>query len=227
MKNSIQIIGLFLFTMSINAQNIISGTITYDIPQVYLENKSKNTDIANMLETAKEQQYQVRFNKNYSSFMMAAVMDNEVYNEFYNTLAKSFVSYADIYIDYRNNNLVEVLADGTLLNGEIPKIAWQITSDSKMIDNYSCYKATYTYDIVDRTKKITTRVVTAWFAPSLPYSFGPKHYQGLPGLILELTDHSVTFLVSKIELFESEVEINFPKGKMISKAEFENAVLGK
>lgn len=96
-----------------------------------------------------------------------------------------------------------------------------------MIDKYKCYKAIYTYEFQDKSKKTKSRTVIAWFAPSLPYHFGPKQFQGLPGLILQLSDHTVTFLATKIELFETETKINIPTGKSVDKTQFERAIFGK
>ena len=56
------------------------------------------------------------------------------------------------------------------------------------------------------------------FCPSLPYSFGPVGYGGLPGLILELQVRKSWFAVSKLD-FDSKVtfkEEEFSKKKKIS-----------
>ena len=60
---------------------------------------------------------------------------------------------------------------------------WILTNDTKQIDNYKCYKATLTHSVKSRKGN-----VTAWYCPEIPYSFGPKGYGGLPGLIVELID---------------------------------------
>ena len=57
---------------------------------------------------------------------------------------------------------------------------WNITQKQKIIKGYVCYKATLDFKKDD---KIITS--TAWFCPSLPFQFGPKEFNGLPGLILE------------------------------------------
>lgn len=54
---------------------------------------------------------------------------------------------------------------------------WTVSNESKKIAGYTAYKAVYEHD------KYT---LTAWYAPSLPYSYGPTKYFGLPGLILEI-----------------------------------------
>jgi GLPGLI family protein len=60
---------------------------------------------------------------------------------------------------------------------------WRLTNETKIIDSYLCYKATYNHSV-----KSMQGLVTAWYCPELPFSFGPKGYGGLPGLIVELSD---------------------------------------
>ncbi|MDO5607931.1 MAG: GLPGLI family protein [Capnocytophaga sp.] len=55
--------------------------------------------------------------------------------------------------------------------------SWKVTNESKTVMGYTVYKA------VRQHEKNT---VTAWYAPSLPYSYGPSKYFGLPGMILEV-----------------------------------------
>ncbi len=60
---------------------------------------------------------------------------------------------------------------------------WTLVNETKYIDKYLCYKAIMTHSV--KSRKGT---VIAWYCPEIPYSFGPKGYGGLPGLILELND---------------------------------------
>ena len=67
------------------------------------------------------------------------------------------------------------------------KYDWQLHDTTQAVAGYSCRKATYEYTFVD-LDDVEKRVhVTAWYAPDLPYPYGPAGYDGLPGLILELT----------------------------------------
>ena len=223
MKKIFQWIFLVTIAIPLFAQKT-SGKITYDIAQIEYTDQGKNADFTNMLKTAKQQQYQLLFNKEYTSFTLVDYMDDDSSSPFYNSLAKTYVSYADFYFDYKNKDEIEDIGDGTLLEQKIPELDWKITSESRTIDQYQCYKATYSFDYMSRGKTVT-RVIIAWFAPSLPYSYGPKSYHGLPGLILELTDNTVTFLASKIELSDKKIEIKIPSGQRISKEEFEKAIL--
>lgn len=95
---------------------------------------------------------------------------------------------------------------------------WTITTENKKIADFQCYKATRPNFIIDRNGKEKTLLITAWFAPSLPYSFGPKGYNGLPGLVLELTDRKTTYLATNISANSlNELIIDFLKGKNIRK----------
>ncbi|WP_157974463.1 GLPGLI family protein [Lewinella sp. IMCC34183] len=64
---------------------------------------------------------------------------------------------------------------------------WTITGKTKQIGNYICREATSSYSFESYKGGTVTIPVTAWFAPRLPFPYGPNGYDGLPGLILELT----------------------------------------
>jgi GLPGLI family protein len=216
----ITLIGLVSF--SVLAQKK-SGKISYKIANVDFVDKGTNADITATNDAAKKQLYQLNFNQTIVNFFLPETLSRENGSDFHNTLAKILVSQYDYYIDHPNKIILELSSDGTIIKKELIKLPWNITSEGKMIDQYQCYKATYTFEYLARNQKMKTRVITAWFAPSLPYPYGPKDYYGLPGLILELTEGDITFLVSKIELFDSEVEIKLPNGKRID----ENTYLKK
>lgn len=78
--------------------------------------------------------------------------------------------------------------------------SWTLHPDQKLVGNYICQKA---------TTRFRGRDYTAWFSPDIPLSFGPWKLNGLPGLILEVSDatHQVYFLA---------VSINIESGKKIT-----------
>ncbi|MFT4031057.1 MAG: GLPGLI family protein [Siphonobacter sp.] len=73
----------------------------------------------------------------------------------------------------------------------VPDIQWEIASDTKNIGKIECQKATCFF---------AGRQYTAWFAPSIPFPYGPWKLGGLPGLILEVTDskNEVKFVMTKM-----------------------------
>lgn len=59
----------------------------------------------------------------------------------------------------------------------------------------------------------------AWYCPSIPFNFGPIRYNGLPGMILELTEKNIGYIVEKIEFFNKPITIKIPNEGEILKDE--------
>ena len=102
---------------------------------------------------------------------------------------------------------------------------WQITTETKFINNYKCFKAT-SLDTVINTKGTFQFNVTAWFSPDLPSFFGPAGYFGLPGLILELSNGKVVLKAKEINFEKSsETKIKrLKKGILLTQEEFNELV---
>jgi len=79
------------------------------------------------------------------------------------------------------------------VRGAMPEFDWIISSEHKEILCFPCIKATSTYQ---------GKEVVAWFTPSIPIPDGPLEYQGLPGLILELStwDNVTTYKAIKVKV---------------------------
>lgn len=130
-------------------------------------------------------------------------------------------------------NKTEIMGKLFLIKDSIPNYQWQLTSETKNIGNYTCYKATFSKDVENiemivengetkETKKSETIITTAWYTPQIPISNGPTIYHGLPGLILEINDGKTTMVCTEIVLNPSEkISISEPdKGKIVSQAEY-------
>ncbi|NRD18463.1 GLPGLI family protein [Winogradskyella eckloniae] len=91
---------------------------------------------------------------------------------------------------------------------------WILTEESKVIDGYTCYLAT-----ID---KLNDKILKAWYTPEIPVKHGPKGFNGLPGLILEIED--VVFLWKAIKLDfkspEADDIIEPVEGDLMTKEEF-------
>jgi GLPGLI family protein len=81
---------------------------------------------------------------------------------------------------------------------------WKITNESKLIDNFLCFKATNIKKVDAVNGKIFNHPVTAWFCPKIPFQLGPNGYGNLPGLILELQVRNVNYAMLKIDFHSSE-----------------------
>jgi GLPGLI family protein len=98
---------------------------------------------------------------------------------------------------------------------------WILTNEFKLINDFKCYKATKTVKIVNDIKEFS-RIITAWYCPELPYSFGPNGYSNLPGLILELNENNLTFGVESINFnIDMKDQITVPnEGEKISEEKY-------
>jgi len=118
-----------------------------------------------------------------------------------------------------------------LIKDELTPRQWVLAEGTKNIGKYTCYKATFTDSITSTsftdkgeiTEVKKERVTTAWYTPEIPLTMGPADFGGLPGLILEINDGSLTLVCTKIVLNPDEkFEIDEPKkGKVVSQEEFD------
>lgn len=123
------------------------------------------------------------------------------------------------YYSTKNEILLEKNSYGQDFIVKIPKLMWEITNVSKKIGKYYCFKAK-TIKEVENSKGIHKIEIIAWFSPQLPFNFGPKEFNGLPGLIIELQEGGKTYSLKRIEQIDN---FNFKKptkGKLISLKDF-------
>lgn len=102
------------------------------------------------------------------------------------------------------------------------KYDWKLTNETKVINNFKCYKAT----TIEQLNNNKTKLVIAWYCPEIPISTGPKGYGGLPGLIFELQDNNVVYGVKEIN-FDTNEEIVLPnseKYKKVNTKEFNQLI---
>ncbi|SDD14213.1 GLPGLI family protein [Niabella drilacis] len=95
---------------------------------------------------------------------------------------------------------------------------WKIIDSTKTIQGYVCQKA---------TGSSYGRHYTAWFCTDLPYRFGPRRLNGLPGLILEAYDDrmEVVYRLNRVEnLTTGRTPIGLPAdAEMTTNAAFARA----
>lgn len=172
----------------------------------------------NLISLSKKTNLTLFFNKYRSIFSIDEVLTIKESSEF--LIFKSKIGlYGEYYVD-RSNTLESKNSYGQDFIVQIPKFKWVITNDSKEIDKYTCYRAT-TIKVVENSNGKHKVEIVAWFTPQLPYNFGPKEYNGLPGLILELKESdNLTFSLKKLKELK-EKKIKKPtKGKKITQKEF-------
>ena len=212
----------------------IYGRIEYRIQPIDFSSKSEDSRIKNiindLLKEANKQIFVLDFTNNDSKFSMVNSLtmssNNLPFEKQKIKLASTrFTSDFNYYLNKNENFVILEKLDGALIKMEYVKKKWNITSESKMIDKYLCYKANYINSYIGRDGKEKNIEISAWFAPSLPYSYGPKDYNGLPGLILELREKETTYYAASINFSNTkEFKIDFPKGKTISAEDYEKGL---
>ena len=131
--------------------------------------------------------------------MAKSVFGSEVY--YYNNKEKYFI---------RSNDNSQVKLNDTL--------SWNLTSETKEISGYTCYKAT-SVDVFTSINGIAKNDIVAWYCPKIPVNYAPEKFNGLPGLVLELSIATRSYVVSEIKFLNEEIKINFPTGKIITEDE--------
>lgn len=112
---------------------------------------------------------------------------------------------------YFNNNANPIFDDKEFLVYDDLDFKWEFTNEEKQIDNFRVLKA------IGISNKSGSKVkVTAWFAPELPFKYGPFGIGNLPGIILEMQIGSIQYVAKEIVMNGSTYKIEIPKkGKLI------------
>ncbi|WBL22876.1 GLPGLI family protein [Zunongwangia sp. HRR-M8] len=126
-----------------------------------------------------------------------------------------------IYKNYQDNEITlaeSITADRYKYKYEqdLNTIDWEIEPENKEILGFSVQKAVGSF---------AGRSYIAWFAPELPFSDGPYKFNGLPGLILEISDikDDYHFRLTAFQEFEKPVtkKSNLDNYKLVSQEELD------
>jgi len=247
---------LLLFAMQLHAQDF-KGIATYKSSssiKISLDS-TKTTDgqqelINKMLRQSMQKEYELKFTKEASNWKVIESLDKASQGN--SSLHVRFVGVGSgfnggtLYKNIKDKQFIEeadVFGKPFLVKDSLPEYDWELTTETKQIGQYTCYKAVYTNettqvrfnfgDVSEEDKgkqeeKVTQKVV-AWYTPQIPVNHGPDDYYGLPGLILELNDGNRVMICSKIVLNpEDDVVIEIPnKGKKVNSEEYQAIVQEK
>lgn len=168
------------------------------------------------MEISKEFVFKLQFNKSESLFSL----DKRI-SESSQDFALSMVDFLNpIYTNIATNEKIYISEDNEFLITDNMNSDWILSTETKMIDDYLCYKATSEHKITNG-KGTFKFPVTVWYCPALPYSFGPIGYGKLPGLIVEYHRRNFVYGLKKLTISDKEIEITKPsKGRRISSQEY-------
>ena len=158
-----------IYAESLKTDSLINGI---ELGVVFKNHKSNSFRL---------KEYQVGANKEFSALNKVSGQADYYYNaqtKTSNILVKYWLQDLNIEIKTTDN--------------------WDIDlSKTKIIDGYKCYYAQYKpsglwWEFSEKED------ANAWFTTQIPLSYGPLHYNGLPGLIIELNVENVRYTAEKI-----------------------------
>ena len=226
---------LFFFNLSISCQEVFEAKYSINFKSInydsILKNNKKlnnyNNDFYRDLLLKEEQKLKniskktnlsLIFDKDESVFLMEEMLAVNKINGL--KIFRIRIGLYGSYYNDRKTTLESKNSYGQDFIVSIPKFKWNITSITKKIGQYNCFKAT-TFKKIENSKGKQEMLVEAWFAPELPYNFGPKEFNGLPGLIIELKEgNNLTFRLIKLIKIKNRKIKKPTKGKKITLEEF-------
>ncbi|WP_299004684.1 GLPGLI family protein [uncultured Tenacibaculum sp.] len=190
--------------------------------EIILNKPEKTTKVKNiraqlLIEDAKNVEYEMLFNLVESYYFEKEVLKNDFEKGINLTkvLAGNNNKYYTSYGKEQNCFYLNE-TEGDNLFVSYKKVVWKLLQESKKIGDLLCYKA----ETLNINKSKKFRPTVAWYAPEIPYSFGPNKYHGLPGLIVQLNNNTLTYNLKKIEFSISDKIKKPKKGKRITEEEF-------
>ena len=222
-----KIIILLFLTINSYAQ-IQQGKIEYKLVIGCDEKLSNDAILKPYLEKAQEGAKQISFflsfNKEASFFKMNDFVkdENTEFAKAFSVATNSYYTLADSEkkIKQIDNHF------GQFIVNYNEKTEWELENETKYIGEHLCYKAT-SEQIVINSKGTFKHPITAWYCPNIPFSFGPKGYTALPGLILELQERNLIYGAFKIDLKkENDIIAEPKKGKVLTEEEY-NKIISK
>ena len=256
---------LLLFSVTLFGQDFY-GKVEYQT----IQNKSKKEAVSVSKESEKEsaedalsaiddkvfeeamakafqKNYLLTFNKNEALFEEVVALEKPKPGQGGVSISLSMSGDGDKYMNTKDKisyTEEDIFGDEFVIKDSLPKIAWEISNETKIIGDYYCVKATYIEPVSkndleayeryqEKTKngkpsffemkKPEPQTITAWYTSEIPVSFGPNGVWGLPGLILQLENENYIYFCTKVSIKNNEtVKIKIPNsGKVISKKEYE------
>lgn len=222
-------ISLLLLTTQWGMAQVQSGTVTYKIETLfevykdYFSQANTSGELSPFDKRFFEEidkalpylTYHLNFNRKEAIFKSTSYLSNDNGINIRNASqfsASDGVFYTSIQQDLKLHQF-NYLGRDWLVERNKNKLKWHITDDTKMIQGYLCKKATATFQALS----LPEGKITAWFAPEIPFSFGPTYYTGLPGLVLEVEQFFFRIYATDINFSKHEKKVKAPtKGKRLS-----------
>ena len=231
MKKPVFYLAVFtMIVLSASAQTQIkSGRVTY----AFTENKSEFTENRDEIfdklhKQGEDVTFILSFTKNKSFFEIASKLENDI-SPLGKSWADNIVAKGRYYTDLKENAIyrqTDTYGEKILIKSPIASGDWKLTNESKFIGKYKTFKAIKKETVENSVGTFDFEIV-AWYCPQLPGQFGPKEFNSLPGLILELKDTHFTFHATEIEMMkDGNVDIKPLIGRVLTEKEYSDKIKG-
>ncbi|EDP94709.1 GLPGLI family protein [Kordia algicida OT-1] len=212
-KNLIIVVSFLLISYSYGqSKGSIEVEVTYKKALINNKGKSKTP-----IKFVNDLSYKLIANDSVALFKRNESMKTDT--EFDNSYRLATRGGNGIYYKNRRKKikLRQVETAGELFLITYPYNEWNIelTRETKKIDQYTCYKAILTKDEYSSIQKKKVKIkAIVWYTPEIPLPFGVAGFDGLPGLVLEVTKGGTYIVVDNIKFKtnNSKTKILPPKG---------------
>jgi GLPGLI family protein len=203
-------------------------------------NDKMKEEMQKRIQKMNQKTYILEFDKFKSTYIQEVSLESPTPNAGGNMMFMSFGGSGNASVYYKNvqekkySHKTDIMGKVFLVKDKLPQYDWVLSSETKNIGMYTCYKATFSKEVentkitlVDgkpkEEKEKVIETTTAWYTPQVPISNGPSDYQGLPGLILEINDGKTTIVCTEIILNPTDkLKIEAPKkGKVVTQEKFD------
>lgn len=201
--------------------------------------------VQDAVKRASEKEFLLTFNKTQSlyeeqkSLEKPQMTDGMSVSISYSTAGKKYINTKE------QSSIVEdeIFGKEFLIVEPLVQPEWKLINESKKIGEYNCFKAELVIPVSQKQLEAyeeflkkeeikpalfkmdepKDQVITVWYTPEIPVSFGPDNYWGLPGLILEVNDGRYIILCSKVTLSNNDkTKIKAPNtGEKVSRKKFD------
>lgn len=182
------------------------GLVIQNEPELFKTNALMRNSFENAMRDSNKMTFELVITKNGSQFFVKKKLETDInYGSSIFTLAMA--QYIGVIYEIKDKLVSQntILGENIYTESDL-KSSWVLTNETKLIDNYLCYKATNIKKVTNDTKTFL-HPVTAWYCPQIPYRYGPNGYSNLPGLILELQVRNVVYGAKVIKL-DSELDFD-------------------
>ncbi len=193
------LLGVFLICTTFFAQSPLTIKVTYDFTDTFYDIEDKQTVLGTLIHQGEHSIYKNHIKK---------IIPGTTFVDEKNHLSGDLIDFDDTYYKNFSDDYILSYANVAYLKhaiakDSIPLFSWQITNNKKEILGYNCLSAK-TY--------FRGREYIAYFTTQIPVSDGPWKFNGLPGLILEVSDSTnrINYTAKKLEINNNPLTIISP-----------------